>query len=101
MTDGLIPRLRRFGDGGMGDVSAACREAADEIERLRADVVRLEATLLWLGDHEPQLVDAALNIHKQDEGIKCAVCGEQFNSYDELLRHTTGSSCEITAERGE
>jgi len=67
MTDGLIPRLRRFGDGGMGDVSAACREAADEIERLRADVVRLEAAILWIGDHDPQLVDAALNIHKRGE----------------------------------
>ena len=34
MINELILSLRRFGDGGMGDVSAACRKAADEIERL-------------------------------------------------------------------
>jgi hypothetical protein len=59
--------LRRFGDGKAGDVSGACRWAADEIERLGADVARLEAAILWIGDHEPQLVDAALNIHKRGE----------------------------------
>jgi hypothetical protein len=57
--------LRRFGDGKAGDVSGACRWAADEIERLCADVARLEAAILWIRDHEPQLVDAALNIHKR------------------------------------
>jgi hypothetical protein len=69
--------LRRFGDGKAGDVSGACRWAADEIERLCADVARLEATLLWLGDHEPQLVDAALNIHKGGAALSTSQRGDE------------------------
>jgi len=70
--------LRRFGDGKAGDVSGACRWAADEIDRLRADVVRLEAAISWIGDHDPQLADAALNIHN-----------DKYNSFIEPTKSET------------
>ena len=38
-----MQRLKQFGDGGMGDVSAACREAHAELSALYSQVAHLLA----------------------------------------------------------
>jgi len=63
--------LRRFGDGKAGDVSGACRWAADEIERLRLELEKIA----WMDEFLDEagamamvgVARAALSSHKGGE----------------------------------
>lgn len=72
--------LRHFGDGGMGDVCRTCREAADEIERLRA---ALREAWPYVPEHhgpvQHKIREALASI---EQSPKCAVCGRPASTED-------------------